>query len=56
MSLMRDVVCCVTRPIVRGVTESTCCDDPGPDDGFRLILESGDGFLLLETGYYLLLE
>ncbi len=57
MSVIRDVVCCVTHAVTRGLTDNQCCDEgSGPTDGNGLLLEDDTGFLLLETGDYLLLE
>jgi|GEM_PF-2452745 len=58
MSVIRDVVCCVTHAVARGLTDNSCCDEDGggPTNGDGLLLEDGNGFLLLETGDYLLLE
>lgn len=57
MSILRDVVCSVAHPITRVLTEIICqTPGTGSASGDRLMLENGNGFLLLETGDFLLLE
>ena len=56
MTTLRNVTCTVTYSVTRGVTEQRCEGESGPTDGSGLLLEDRTGFLLLESGDFLLLE